>query len=255
MRIASWDNGEVFVAVRNDRRVVTINAYFGNDHVYTGQMERLVHNAVYWLYSGNRILWDQPVVLPDTHFANQDMPDAPAFSSMIADDFIVVSPWALKTIFMPGGWAGPRNLANASEMHFYIYADDGGVPAGEPTGSGAPPIWSLSIPITDPQLTLYADGRDIPSNVMLELTTQLTLKPGHYWLIGYPTLSLSLYGQYGRPQSYSANGYKANWINPGGGFGNGSGWLPWSVTGAGAWDAAFRIEGEADRTFLPLLLK
>lgn len=255
MRIASWDNGEVLVAVKNDRRVVTINAYFGNYHAYTGQIQELVHNAVYWLYSGNQVLWDQPVVDPDTNYANQDMPDYPGYSSMIADDFIVDSPWAIKTIFMPGGWAGPRNLANASEMHFYIYADDGGVPAGKPTGGGAPPIWSLSIPITDPQLTLYADGRDVATNVMLELTTPLKLKPGHYWLIGYPTLLLSPYGQYGRPTSFTTNGYLARWINPQGGFGHGSGWLPLSAIGAVETDAAFRIEGEAYRTFLPLILK
>jgi hypothetical protein len=255
--IAMWDTDEIFVAVKSDRSVVSINGYFGLDYAWSGQMNELIHNAIYWLYSGNRILWNQPlsVSFPDYHIANQDMPDNPNYTSFIADDFSVDKPVTINTIFMPGGWGGPVNLANASEMSYFIYEDNSGVPAGDPTGSGDPPVWSISLPITDPHLTLYADSRHIPTNMMLELPTSLQLAPGHYWLIGFPTLIFSPYGQYGRPQSDTTNGYLAQWINPGNGFGKGTDWIGWYATTATLWDAAFRVEGEAYDVFLPLVIK
>jgi len=51
VEIASWSNSEKFVAVKNDRSVVTINGYVGLSALWTGQMDDILHNAIHWLYS------------------------------------------------------------------------------------------------------------------------------------------------------------------------------------------------------------
>jgi hypothetical protein len=51
IELARWDDSELFVAVKNDRSVVTINSYVGVNSAWTGQMDDLLHNAIHWLYS------------------------------------------------------------------------------------------------------------------------------------------------------------------------------------------------------------
>ena len=47
--VARWEGGELFVAAKDNRTVVSINAYYGIYDSWTGQMPDVVHNAILWL--------------------------------------------------------------------------------------------------------------------------------------------------------------------------------------------------------------
>ncbi|HOD05414.1 MAG TPA: kelch repeat-containing protein [Anaerolineaceae bacterium] len=191
------------------------------------------------------VLWDQPLsTVSQAAYVNQEFTDYPTSSSFLADDFVADSAWAVETIFVPGdGWNGFTTLANATALNFLIYADAGGVPAGDPSGAGAPPMWALSLPPTDPQVTISNGSGGMPSDVTLNLSLPAILPPGNYWLIFYPTMSFSSGGQYGRQPADTVNGAGGQFINPGGGFGYGTDWQSWTVVGATLADIAFRLEG------------
>ena len=147
---------------------------------------------------------------------------------------------------MPGGlWNGGTTLANATSLNFRIYADQAGKPAGYP-GGGSAPVWSLSIAPSDARILLSNGVGGLPSNVTLKLPSPVHLATGRYWLVFYPTMEYSLYGQYGRQVSDTVNGYDAMVINPGGGFGFPTTWT--SIQDGSTWmmaqqDLAFEIRG------------
>ena len=127
-------------------------------------------------------LWEQPlsVVDPNT-YESQEISDYQTYSSFMADDFTVDAPWTIESFFVPGsGWNGFSTLFNATQLTFMIYADDMGIPAGDPSGLGDPPLWALSMLPTDPQVTITTGSDGFPSNVQLDLDTPLMLPAGHY---------------------------------------------------------------------------
>lgn len=256
--VAYWNDGEIFVAVKNDRSVVSMTGYIGHVHIWTGgQWFQLVHNAIYWLYKGNHILWNQPMISPLLFRSNQDIPDFPSYSSFLTDDFIIMDPlkWKIDSVFVPGGWDSATNLANASEITFMIFENDNWHPAGNPSGGGDPPIWSQTISINDPSLTLFSGRYDATTNIYFDLPTSLVLDHGHYWMVVYPTMYFDPYSQFGRAHSDTNNGFIGQWINPGGGYAMGTDWQPWTVLGEDAYDIAFRIEGEIFyTTYVPLII-
>jgi|GEM_PF-806865 len=191
-------------------------------------------------------LWNQALQEPGTSaYIDQEFPDSPTYSSYLADDFIVQKPWLIDTIYVPGGgWNGFSSLFNASALSWKIYANNGGIPSGFPPNFGGTPLWSLSTPPTDPQVSILTGRGGTFSDTVLRLDVPILLQPGHYWFVFYPTLNFSPHGQFGLIQSDTANGYMAKFINPGGGFGFGTGWLDWTVTGATAHDFAFSLGGE-----------
>jgi hypothetical protein len=195
----------------------------------------------------NSVLWDQPLSSVNQNaYVNQDFPDYPASSAFLADDFWVTSPWLIDTFFVPGnGWNGFTTLMNASTLTFLIYAEDAGMPAGDPSGGGALPVWSYTLPPADPQITITNGNSGYPSNTQLVLEEPILLPAGHYWFVFYPTLSFTTDGQFGRQPADTLNLNTAQFINPGGGFGYGTEWLPWTVLGGvlTQQDMAFRIEG------------
>ena len=193
------------------------------------------------------VLWDQPLsAVNQNSYVNQDFLDYPAYSSFLADDFANAAPWEISTIFVPGdGWNAFTTLANAASLNWQIYADCSGVPCGNPSGGGIPPVWTLTLPPTDPQVTLSTGTSGYPSNTTLELAAPLILPPGHWWLIFWPALDFGSGGQYGRQPADTHNGYIAQFINPGNGFGYGTDWQNWNVLGPTQHDLAFRLEGQA----------
>ena len=198
-------------------------------------------------YVINSVLWDQPVSSVNTNaFVNQEFTDSPDYSSFLADDFVVPTAWMIDKIFIPGdGWNGFTTLMNASALTFMIYQDSAGVPAGDPSGAGALPVWVYTLPPTDPQITITNGYLGYPSNTQLILEVPILLPAGHYWLVFYPTMAFNPYGQFGRHPADTVNLNTAQFVNPGGGFGYGSVWQPWTVLGSGLTqlDMAFRIEG------------
>ena len=194
----------------------------------------------------NAILWDQPLSATNLGaYVSQDFPDYPTYSSYLADDFVVpAGGWQISAIFVPGnGWNGFATILNATMLHFEIYADAAGLPAGYP--GGAAPVWSLAAAPTDAQFTITAGSGGLPSNVLVTPTVQPTLTPGTYWLLFYPTMTFSPAGQYGRQVADTTSGAAVQFINPGGGFGYGTAWQAATIVGLAEHDLAFRIAGVA----------
>ncbi len=197
------------------------------------------------------MLWSQPITTADLGaYANQDFVD-PAndpFDIFIADDFTNDETWRIDTIFVPGNlWNGGTTLMNANLLNWEIYADGGGMPDGDPSGGGNPPVWSLSVPPSNHQVILAQGVAGLPSNALVFPDDPIVLEPGTYWLVFYPSLEFAVGGQYGRHVSDTTNGYEAHGINPAGGFGFPTTWTPvistpWALT----WhDFAFSLMGGA----------
>jgi len=187
---------------------------------------------------------DQPLSSVITNaYANQLFPDYPAYSCYVADDFTNAAPWSVSGISQTGdGWNGFSSLMNATSLNWAIYADNAGVPAGYPGDGATTPQWSLSVPPSDARVAITAGTPGgYPSNTELTLTTPFTLPSGTWWLYFYPDMNFGSYGQYGRQGSDTANNYTAKWINPGGGFGVGTGFQDWSILGTTLHDASFSI--------------
>jgi hypothetical protein len=51
-QIAEWSDGSIFVAVKDDKSVVSIGGYVGDSYQWTGQMPDLLHNAINWIAGG-----------------------------------------------------------------------------------------------------------------------------------------------------------------------------------------------------------
>lgn len=156
------------------------------------------------------------------------------------------SGWNITKIFIPGElWDNDTaSLIQASNLHFMIYGDQGGIPASIP-GFGYP-IWSLEILPTDPQITLSNGPSGYPSNVTLKLNTPVHFNEGRYWLLFYPVMDYIPYGQYGRLLSNTINGYDAMVVNPGGGMLLPTTWTSIqssSTFGLAQQDLAFTITG------------
>ncbi len=195
------------------------------------------------------VLWDQPIsVITQSAWVNQEFGDFSSYSSFLADDFVNTEPWLIQSIFVPGdGWSGFSTLMNATALTWQIYADSvitPGIPAGDPSGGGSPPVWTLTLPPNNPQVVITAGTPGgLPSNVQLNLAMPGVLPPGTWWLVFYPTMEYGSFGQYGRQPADTNNGYTGQFINPGGGFGYGTAWQDWNVLGSVGHDIAFRLEG------------
>lgn len=197
-------------------------------------------------YDPKMVLWDQPLSSANQNaYINQEFGDLPTYSSFLADDFVVDEAWQISRLFIPGsGWNGFNSLANATSLNFLIYADAGGVPDGDPSGRGNPPLWALSLPPTNPQITLSNGTGSTLSNTLLSLDTPIILPPGHYWFVFYPTMNLNPHGQFGRQPADTSNHGTAQLVNPGNGLGLGDQWMDWTILNTTQTDLAFRIEGE-----------
>jgi hypothetical protein len=191
---------------------------------------------------GETILWNQSSATTNG-VASQEFEAAQAtYTIFAADDFTNAAPWKIGTIHVMGVVTTATGLNNASALQWAIYADNGGVPAGYP-GGGDAPVWSISLPPTDAQVTLSDSNTD----VTLNLTTPVNLPPGTYWLVFYPTMNFGTFGQWYWATSTTTNGAIAQMINPGNGFGYGTDWASIQVfTIYTDHDLAFRLDGQAN---------
>jgi N-acetylneuraminic acid mutarotase len=197
------------------------------------------------------VLWDQPITTTSLGaFASQDFdPALDAFDIFIADDFANSDWWAIDTIYVPGDtWNTGGDLDCAELFHWEIYADAGGVPAGDPWGGGDAPVWTYYGSTADPNIAFSTGVSNFKSNVTLSLDVPITLPPGDWWLVFYPSMAFANCFQYGRHVSATENNAPAQVINPGGGFGFPAIWTSVQVTstwGQDYHDFAFRLEGVA----------
>jgi hypothetical protein len=128
--------------------------------------------------SPDDVLWDQPLSSVNQNaYVNQDFGDD--YTSFLADDFVNDEPWQIESIFVPGnGWNGYTTIMNATALTWQFYADDGGVPDGDPSGGGNPPVWTLTLPPNDPQVVVTNGSGGLPSNVELIWIRRDSYRPG-----------------------------------------------------------------------------
>jgi len=238
-QVAGPPQGNAFVPVKVDGQGVSPGLSVSSPAGTLAQPERSAHPEA--------VLWEQPLssVNPNA-YVNQDFTDLPTYSSFLADDFVNGEAWDVDTIFVPGnGWNGFTTLLNATGLTWQIYADNGGVPDGDPSGAGNPPLWTLTLPPTDAQVTITSGSGGLPSDTLLSLATPVSVPAGTWWLVFYPSMPFSPGGQYGRQPADTVNGYYGQFVNPGGSFGYGTVWQQWTVLGPTQHDIAFRLEGTA----------
>ncbi len=189
------------------------------------------------------VLWDQPIST-NGYGGVSGYNTSGLFGAYSADDFQNALPWAIGTIFVDG-FDQAANLLRATSLTWYIYPDAAGVPAGYPgDGSGAE-IWSLSLPPTDPAVTIGLGGhQDVTLNVALATGGPLNLPPGYYWLVFYPSLDWAP-GLYYWYFAGTANLSHPQIIDPTDYFGAGfTSWTDWTLIDPTYTDMAFRLEGE-----------
>ena len=193
------------------------------------------------------VLWDQPLSTANlAAYSNQSFPDYQAYDTFLADDFVNGVAWDISTIFVPGRmFYAETSLLNAQALTWQIYADNGGVPAGDPWDVPPTAFWTLTLLPTDGQVQIDNGTGGMPSNTTLSLATPVTLQPGHWWLVFYPTMSINPHGQYGRQAADTQNGHVGKLINPGNVWGCGTAWVDWTTCNGPTIqrDFAFRLEG------------
>jgi hypothetical protein len=184
------------------------------------------------------VLWNQPAD-SGWFYVSQVMPDNPGYNTYVADDFTNADPWMVSSIYVPG-FAQGGSLAPALSLTWSIYPATAPTPPGYP-GAGAAPYWTITLPLADPQVSVTPGS--YPSDVTLNLVTPIYLPPGTWWFEFLPTMPWAG-GLWYWGSSTTTNGFQAEVINPGGGFGQGTDWqgvtgfygLPYS-------DMAFRLDG------------
>jgi hypothetical protein len=182
------------------------------------------------------VLWDQYANFSGTNIAAQDFETAyDIYDVWAGDNFENLDGWVVDTIVTRGGWTGFVDLNNATAIHWYICADNGGVPGCVP-GDGSE-YWEIHLAPSDPQVGL---GVFEPEDIVLTLDTPIDLPAGTWWLIQQVSLEFALYGQWGvSSTSDPVWGSPAMQINPNGGFGYGPDWF----VNTNGYDMMFRLEG------------
>jgi len=199
-------------------------------------------------------LWDQPS--DGGNIASSYFPDF-GYGFYSADDFSNANPWNILSIFVPGYSYDPPSLSAADSLHWLIYPDVGGVPAGYPGAGGE--LWSYSCKPGDPEVTISGtSSEDVTLDILMAQGAPLHLPPGTYWLCFYPTLDFGLYGQWWWETSGTTNLAVARFLDPTDYFS--SGWTDWTpistvLSDPSSHDLAFRIEGTAVHPATPSNLK
>ncbi len=184
------------------------------------------------------VLWEQVVngtsgIVSDFFIGS----NAGAYS---ASDFVFDNPATIEYIYTPG-FDNTNSLAAQPAINWAIYADAGGVPAGNPEdGTGmASALWAYTAPMTGTGVIL--DGSEISLD-LVAAGELLNLPPGTYWLTVYPDYNVTGAGG-ARWNWYQAAqvGAETQLISPGI-FGVNS-WTSLSALGVTFSDTAFRLEG------------
>jgi hypothetical protein len=187
------------------------------------------------------VLWNQPTRL-DNAVASQYFTNY-GYGWYSADDFSNTDPLHIVSIFVDGMTDITGMLTNADSLHWFIYADASGIPAGNPTSGGH--LWSHTCLPGDPEVSISGvDGADSTLDIVMAQGGPLYLPPGTYWLCFYPAMNFHLYGQWYWEIANTSNLSIAQFIDPNGATGYTS-WTPWTtVSGDGtAHDAAFSLDG------------
>ena len=191
-------------------------------------------------------LWDEPsdgfTAITSQYFVDYGQ------GGYSADDFMNAQPWYIESIFVDGDnrYSGLGQLTQANNLHWLIYPDAGGVPAGYP-GSGGE-LWSHTCKPSDPEVTFSGvDNTQATLDIVKAQGAPLHLLPGTYWLCFYPSLNFGLYDQWYWDTAGTTHLSTAHLIDPQWFWGIGPVWTPWPdlIGDPSLHDAAFRLEGTA----------
>lgn len=157
------------------------------------------------------------------------------------------------------GFQSAGNLLTAIEgFDLFIYADNGGVPAGDPSGGGdaallaienlAPDDASLTITETIPSDPAVANSYDFTVDIAEATGEDFSLEGGVYWIIAAPRIGANATNSPERWNWFDAGvanaGSEAHLIDPDDLFGAGAtAWTPFSSLGLAFGSVAFTIEG------------
>lgn len=106
--------------------------------------------------------------------------------AFVADDIVLDQPTTFRSLSVPGflfAYYGDTVDMYASTLTWSIYSDADGKPNGYP-GDGTSPLWSVTLPVDAPGVTQATNSLDIDLDAA---AVALTLQPGRYWLVAYPT--------------------------------------------------------------------
>lgn len=110
-----------------------------------------------------------------------------------SDRFSMSVTGSVTTIATPGftlkGTAA-GNLADAASITWYVYADSGGAPGGNPEDGKKDYLWTFSSTPTATGVDT-SDGNDITLNLTTANAPALNLRVGTYWLVVAPTFNSS----------------------------------------------------------------
>ncbi len=144
-----------------------------------------------------------------------------AHGAFPADDFVVTVPGSnLSKLSFPGFVlaGGALSTLTGQKIHFEVYADNAGVPNGNPETVAPSFVWNYVATIgSTAGLTLT--GNTIAINLVTAGAAPSNLAPGKYWMVVYKTTPTFGTGANANGwlwfESTAANGYNAQNIDPG----------------------------------------
>ena len=179
-------------------------------------------------------------------------------SAVVADDFTLSLDATIQSIDVDGFFWSPYYLSFmtdfAASLHWEIYADAAGYPAGGPgVVGGAAPVWSHTAALVDGEAPGVTPGIPMTLDLAAAGVATPTLTPGRYWLVAYPefTNSPSEGGQFWWYRFIGAtqNGFSAKSTNTEPAFGGTPGAAAWTdinQSWSGHYDAAMVVRAEQD---------
>jgi subtilisin family serine protease len=196
---------------------------------------------------GTSVFWDQPTdgtsgIISDV-LQTATQGDIPVYS---ANDFVLAPPQQIESIFTPGFWNG-GDVSTANTINWYVYADDGGQPAGEPGDGSA--VWSYSAAPGSTGITI--SDNNITLDVLAATGSPITLpETGRYWLVVAPSITTpddpSSWWNWSQGIAREATNHL---YDPTDFFGAGAtSWTPQTDLGVAWPDSAFTLSGTLDCT-------
>jgi len=127
----------------------------------------------------------------------------PGVNGIIAADDMTLGGTTTITSVTTEGFQNGADLVNtALQVNLYIWADDGGVPAGSPFAQATNSVYEIAVPV--PSAGLSLDGDTITLD-LVELGNTAMLDAGTYWIGVLPITTASWGWFYGPSETGTAN--------------------------------------------------
>lgn len=203
-------------------------------------------------YAQDNLIYEQEDNNPGVDGVISDYFNAESKGTYSADDFKLTEETAMDSLTVYGFSASDAYVQNGFlvSVHFHIYADANGEPAGDPSDEGTGEF-EMNVSVDDPALNItktapdqegdatnYAFTVDVPQAMEAD---QVTLPAGTYWIVAFAELSTDVSGA-------NPNAPQWNWWTSTNTFGNGPKLTdPENLNGVGpGWSDINEILGSQD---------